>query len=121
MWRRESGAAHEKLTRPHSRAGGIDPSVLGDHDAPMTPGDGAPAVSDDAAPMISEVNQDVDVPVFSISTVNEDGTTDMNIATYASPVGTTPDDDDPTTSGDTSPGYGGQSCFLGESDHRMFL
>lgn len=31
------------------------------------------------------------VPVFSLATVNEDGTTNMNIVTYASPVGIKPE------------------------------
>ncbi|CAN0548981.1 unnamed protein product, partial [Ectocarpus sp. 8 AP-2014] len=30
-------------------------------------------------------------PVFSLATVNEDGSTNMNIVTYASPVGIEPE------------------------------
>lgn len=31
------------------------------------------------------------VPVFSLATINEDGSTNMNIVTYASPVGIKPE------------------------------
>jgi flavin reductase (DIM6/NTAB) family NADH-FMN oxidoreductase RutF len=33
----------------------------------------------------------IDVPTYSMATVNEDGTTNMNILTYATPVSTRPD------------------------------
>lgn len=36
-------------------------------------------------------HQQLSVPVFSLATVNEDGSTNMNIVTYASPVGIEPE------------------------------
>lgn len=43
-----------------------------------------------AAAAGNDVSQ-LSVPVFSLATVNEDGSTNMNIVTYASPVGIKPE------------------------------
>lgn len=43
-----------------------------------------------AAAIDNNVSQ-LSVPVFSLATVNEDGSTNMNIVTYASPVGIEPE------------------------------
>lgn len=42
-------------------------------------------------PLQHQPQRQLSVPVFSLSTVNEDGTTNMNIVTYASPVGIEPE------------------------------
>lgn len=44
-------------------------------------------------PLLFGVNglKKLSVPVFSLATLNEDGSTNMNVVTYASPVGIEPE------------------------------
>lgn len=53
----------------------------------MTP----PSFSTAVAATDCKTHKQLSVPVFSLATVNEDGSTNMNIVTYASPVGIEPE------------------------------
>lgn len=50
------------------------------------------ALHTSARPRPATINvSQLSVPVFSLATINEDGSTNMNIVTYASPVGIEPE------------------------------